>query len=116
MWRRLLSDPRYYCHDLRPDDVLRDYVALLRRFALGFRLQELMSLSALSIKNLREEVLITVAMENQSGLRLVLANNITDDKVGRLAILRAANDQCVGGAAGEEPADRISARLELFIA
>src|SRR5262249_26653033 len=116
MRRRLLSVPRHYCHDLRPDDVLRDYVALLRRFALGFRLQEPKSFSALSVKYLREEVLVAVTTENQSRLRFALATNTTNIEVGRLAVVRAANDQCVSGAAGEKPTDRIFASLELFIA
>src|SRR5215510_15282121 len=111
MRRRLLSGPRHYCHDLRPGDVLRDCVALLRRFALGFRLQEPKSFTALSIKNLREEVLVAVTIENQPCLRLALASNTTDIEVGRPAVVRAANDQCVGCAVVEEPADRISARL-----
>src|SRR5215470_9003410 len=114
MRRRLLSVPRHYCHDLRPGEVLRDCVALLRRFALGFRLQEPKSFSALSIKNLREEVLIAVTTENQPRLRLALATNTTDIEIGRLAVVLAANDQCIGGVASGEPADRIFASLELF--
>src|SRR5262245_25136455 len=116
MWQRLLSDGRHYRHDLRLNDVLRDCVALLRRFALGFRLQEPISFSALSIKNLREEVLGAVATENQPRLRLALASDTIDVEVGRLAVVRAANDQCVGGAVSEEPVDGIFARLELFAA
>src|SRR5262249_41299628 len=116
MRRRLLSGARHYCHDLRPGDVLRDCIVLLRRFALGFRLQEPKSLAALSIKNLREEVLIAVTTENQPRLRFALAINTIDIEVGRLAVVRAANDQGVRGAAGEEPADRIFACLELFAA
>src|SRR5215510_14080094 len=116
MRRRLLSGPRHYCHDLRPGDVLRDCVALLRRLALGFRLQEPKSFTALSIKNLREEVLVAVTIENQPRLRLALATNTIDIEVGRLAVVRAANDQCVRGVAGGEPTDRIFASLELFAA
>src|SRR5215510_4022270 len=107
MRRRLLFGPRHYCHDIRPGDVLRDCVALLRRFAFGFRLQEPKSFSALSIKNLREEVLGAVSTENQPRLLLALATNTIDIEVGRLAVDRAANDQGVRGAVGEEPADRI---------
>src|SRR5262249_52006946 len=99
MRRRLLSVPRHYCHDLRPGEVLRDCVELLRRLALGFRLQEPKSFSALSIKNLREEVLIAVTTENQPRLRLAFATNTTDIEVGRLAVVRAANDQCIVGGA-----------------
>src|SRR5262245_27549800 len=116
MWRRLLSGLRPYCHDFRFDGVLRDCVALLRQFALGFRLQEPISFTALSIKNLREEVLIAVTTENQPRLRLALATNPIDIEVGRLAVVRAANDQCVGVGAGEEPIDGIPTCLELFIA
>src|SRR5215510_14407956 len=116
MRRRLLSGPRHYCHDIRPGDVLRDYIALLLRLALGFRLQEPKSFTALSIKNLREEVLGAVTTENQPRLRLALATNTIDIEVGRLAVVRAANDQCVRGVVGEEPTDGIFTGLELFAA
>src|SRR4030095_11083449 len=116
MRRRLLSVARHYCHDIRPGGVLRDCVMLLRRFALGFRFQEPISFTALSIKNLREEVLIAVTTENQPRLSIALATNTIDIEIGRLAVVSAAKDQGVRGAAGEEPADRIFARLELFAA
>ena len=111
MWRRLLSGLRHYCHDLRFDGVLRDCVALLRQLVLGFRLQEPISFSAQSVKNLREEVLVAVTTENQLCLRLALGANTIDIEVGRLAVVRAANDQCVGGAAGEESVDRMSENI-----
>src|SRR5882672_1017025 len=115
MWRRLPLDLRRYRHDLLLGGVLRDYIALLRRFALGFRLQERASLFAISIKNLREEVLIAVAMENQFRLRLSLAIDVVGIEVGRLVAVHAANDQRVKCAAGGEPSDRIFAGLELFV-
>src|SRR5262245_39416747 len=116
MWRRLLSGPRRYCHDLRLDGVLRDYVALIRRFALGFRLQDFSPLSATPIKNLREEVLIAIATENQPRLPLALVSDIVTVEVGHCAVVRAANDQCAGEVADGKRADSISTSLELFIA
>jgi hypothetical protein len=116
MWRLALY-LRNYRHDFRLGGVLRDNVMRLRRFALGFRFQERSPFITLLVKNLREEVLIAVAMENQSRLRLSLAPGIIDVEVGHLfvVLVHAADHQNVGGTAGWEPADRIFAGFELFI-
>src|SRR5262249_22040255 len=110
------SDLRRHCHKLRLDDILSDRLVLLRHFPLGFRLHEPKSFSALSIKNLREEVLVAVATENQTRLRIALAGNAIDVEVGRRVVVCAANNQCAGGVVGGQPVDSISARLSLFVA
>src|SRR5215475_7812026 len=106
---------RHDSHNLRLAGVLRDHVALLRRFSLGFRLQERASLLALPIINLREEVLIAVAMENQFRTRLSLAVNIIGGEVESLSVVLAAKDQRFRRADGIDPADRIFAGLEFFV-
>jgi hypothetical protein len=88
---------------------------LLRRFALSFRLQEPMSFSVLSVKNLRQEVLIAVAMENQSRPRRSLAIDIIDVEIRRFIVVLVADYQSVSGPAAGEPAHSIFTRFELFI-
>src|SRR5262245_5676907 len=113
---RLPSDLRHYHHDLRFDGFSRDGVALFLGFALGFRFNKSASESAISIKNLCEEVLIAIAMENYSRPLSALVGDTIDVEDRRRAVARVANYQSAVRVVGVESIDSIFARLEHLIA
>lgn len=116
MLKGLPFDLRRNHHGLRFDGVLREVVTLFLGFTLGFRFKKSASKSTLSIENLREEVLITIATENQSRSLSALVDDIIDVEACRRAVGRVVNDQCTVRVVGVEPINRIFARLKLLIA
>src|SRR5678815_4273019 len=87
----LPSDLRHNHHGLRLNGVLRDAVMLFLGLTLGFRFQKSASETAVSIKNLREEILIPIATENQSRPLPALIDDTIDVGECRRAVARIAN-------------------------